>query len=67
MIETYTHIMDDDVINSTLEKSGQEIKHKPVANVKTAEPINIVDIGGIVSRLVEKNTQLEEQIEALRI
>ncbi len=66
MIATYTHLVDDDVINATLEKSGQEIKPKPIANVKTAEPMNIVDIGGIVSRLVEKNAQLEEQIEALR-
>ncbi len=66
MLETYTHLVDDDVIDATLEKSGHEIKHKPIANVKTAEPMNIVDIGGIVSRLVEKNAALEEQIEALR-
>jgi integrase len=63
MISRYTHLVDEDVINATYEKNGQEISKQPIVNVKTAEPLNIVEAGAQLKQLKDKNEELEQQVK----
>ncbi|MDO8725044.1 MAG: site-specific integrase [Candidatus Methanoperedens sp.] len=65
MIARYQHFNDSDVINATLEKSGIEIRQKPLSNLKTADTINIVDAGMQLSQLQQKNEDQAHRIEEM--
>ncbi len=65
MIARYQHLVDDDVIDATLEKNGQEIKKHPIVNVNTAEPLNIIDAGVQLRKLTEDNEELKNRLDIL--
>lgn len=57
MIARYQHIVDDDVINATLEKAGgATIPQRSLTNIKQAEQLKLVDAAATISKL---NTDLE--------
>lgn len=56
MIARYQHVVDDDVINATLEKSGAEMHRPVITNIKQAEPLKLADASATISKL---NTDLE--------
>jgi len=62
MIERYQHIVDDDVINATLEKTGTDIPRRPITNLKQAESLKIVDASMQLSKLSEENQELKERL-----
>lgn len=51
MIARYQHIVDDDVINATLEKSGAAIPQKPLINMKQAEQLKLADAAATITKL----------------
>jgi integrase/recombinase XerD len=63
MISRYTHLVDEDVIDATLEKNGQEVRKHPITNVNQAEPLNIIDAGMQLSKLSEENEDLKVKVE----
>jgi len=65
MLVRYSHIVDDDVINATLEKTGKEIIRQPIANIKQVESLKIVDTSMQLSKLSEDNTALQLRISEM--
>lgn len=57
MLARYSHIVDDDVINATIEKTGKEIIRQPIANIKQVESFKIADASLQLSKL---NAEMEE-------
>ncbi len=63
MLARYSHIVDDDVINATLEKAGAGIPKQPIANLKQAESLKIADAGLQLSKLSEENRELKAKVK----
>ncbi|VVB89345.1 Tyrosine recombinase XerA [uncultured archaeon] len=63
MIARYQHIVDDDVINATLEKAGSEIPKQPITNLNTAEPLKLADAASMFVKMNEENAALKEKAE----
>lgn len=63
MIARYEHIVDDDVLNATLEKSGLDIPKKPITNIKMAEPLKIADAAASMRKISEDNEAIKKELE----
>ncbi len=62
MIGRYSHVVDDDVINSTAELSGIDTVKKPMENMKKADTLNIIDAGSQLSKLSSDNQELKDRL-----
>lgn len=60
MIARYQHIVDEDVINATMEKTGAAITKQPLANIKPAEPLKIADAAMQLAKLQEEVNELQD-------
>ncbi|VVB95112.1 Tyrosine recombinase XerA [uncultured archaeon] len=65
MLARYSHVVDDDVINATLEMAGADIPRQPVANLKQAESLKIADASMQFQKLAAENEDLKERIDQL--
>jgi integrase/recombinase XerD len=69
MLARYSHVIDDDVIDATLEKAGTDIPRKPIANIKQTESLKIADASMQFNKLSEDyeslKTKYEEQQQQL--
>lgn len=58
----YLHLIDEDVIDATLEKEGLDItKSRTVTNIKQAESLKIADASMQLSKLSEENEALKTE------
>ncbi|VVB85444.1 Tyrosine recombinase XerA [uncultured archaeon] len=63
MIERYTHVADDDVINTTLEKATGAVGGKPLTTLKQPEAVKITEYSLQLSKLNEENEELRKRLE----
>ncbi len=66
MIARYEHIVDDDVINATLEKGGGDIPKQVINKIKTAEPLKLADAASMFVKMNEENEQLRVEMAELK-
>ena len=62
MLARYSHVVDDDVINATVEKTGGDIPKKPITSMKQAEALKIADASLQLSKITEENKELIERM-----
>jgi len=63
MLARYSHVVDDDVINATLDKSGMDIPKQPIQNINQAEPLKITDASMIINKLASDNEEMQEKLK----
>lgn len=62
MLARYSHVIDDDVINATLEKAGGIIHRETIPNMKQAEPLKIADATATIIKQDEEIKELQKQL-----
>lgn len=60
MIARYQHIINEDVINATIEMNGSEIQKTPLKNIKKGEPLKVTEISLQLKKL---NDEMENTIK----
>lgn len=67
MLARYTHISDDDVIRSKLEKNGKVAPQDiPQTAVKPPGPLNVITTAKKITSLEEENAQLRKDYEEMK-
>lgn len=67
MVERYSHLSDEDVINSTLEIEGRKsINKKPMEQLNEAKPLSIDQAANRLFQLEDENEILKSDIQILK-
>lgn len=66
MLARYSHCIDDDVINATLEKAGNDVPKAPIINIQQPiETLKPIDISMQMQKMNTENIELKEKMEAM--
>lgn len=66
MIARYLHVVDDDVINATLEKNGINITKKSLTNIPIAEPLKLANASLQLKKSQDEIEELKKDNEELK-
>ncbi len=59
-------VVDDDVIDATVEKNGTPVPKRQIKTINPAQAVSIVDAASTIAKVNAENEALKQQVETMR-